>query len=242
MKHTIAVSEMFYTIQGEGIFTGRPSFFIRTNFCNLGCHFCDTPFTSLQPEKASRLLVYDLVTEALKYRGRHVVISGGEPTIWRESLPELCSCLMRAGKKVTVETNGSIYLPALIGVDLLSISPKLANSIPEPGSKHYAKHICNMAKTSEATSKYIRNQTSLDGLIQLKFVIDQPEDLVDVDAFLQSLFWGLRPNIFVVLMPQGRTSEECREKASWLVEICKERDWIFSSRLHLDIWGTRRGV
>ena len=71
-------SEIFYSIQGEGQLVGLPSVFFRTSYCNLRCIWCDTPYTSWQPENKD-ISVEDAVVAILAYDCQQVVITGGEP-------------------------------------------------------------------------------------------------------------------------------------------------------------------
>src|ERR1035437_236583 len=125
------ISEIFYSIQGEGKLTGVPSVFTRVSGCNLRCTWCDTPYASWNPEGADTPLA-KIVGEVLKYpAATHVVLTGGEPMMFPETV-ELITLLKDLGKHITVETAGTLWLDGLPpgAIDLASISPKLANSTP----------------------------------------------------------------------------------------------------------------
>ena len=124
------IAEVYPSIQGEGQFAGTPSVFVRTTGCNLRCWFCDTPFTSWQPE-GRQVSVADLLQEVLGFGIEHVVLTGGEPLLQPDSVP-FCQALIDAGKFVTIETAGTVFRPA--PANLMSISPKLANSSPAKSS------------------------------------------------------------------------------------------------------------
>ena len=83
-------SELFYTIQGEGILIGVPSVFFRTSYCNLRCIWCDTPYTSWEPED-KRISINKIAEEIAKYSCTHIVITGGEPFIQTEEVVTLCN-------------------------------------------------------------------------------------------------------------------------------------------------------
>ncbi|MGC1272056.1 MAG: 7-carboxy-7-deazaguanine synthase QueE, partial [Planctomycetaceae bacterium] len=131
-------SELFHSIQGEGGLAGTPSVFVRTSGCNLRCWFCDTPYTSWEPERTRRDW-RDVLDEALSIDCRHVVVTGGEPLLQPEVVP-LTEALHEAGRHITVETAGTVYLP--VAADLISLSPKLSNSTPtdvnRPGGSRFA--------------------------------------------------------------------------------------------------------
>src|SRR3569623_1543668 len=123
------IAEIFASRQGEGLLTGTPSVFVRASGCNLRCWFCDTPYTSWEPEGDDRS-VEEIVAEIERLKTaeiKHVVLTGGEPMLFAELIP-LSQRLSTAGFHITVETAGTLDLP--VTCDLMSISPKLANSTP----------------------------------------------------------------------------------------------------------------
>src|SRR4051812_13823906 len=125
-RRALKIAELFYSIQGEGALVGVPSVFVRTSGCNLRCEWCDTPYTSWRPE-GTEWTLERIVAEVRAYPARHVVVTGGEPMIAREILT-LTERLRDAGLHITIETAGTIFHP--VACDLMSISPKLANSTP----------------------------------------------------------------------------------------------------------------
>src|SRR4051795_4605464 len=123
---SVKLSEIFYSIQGEGSLIGIPSVFVRATGCNLRCVWCDTPYTSWQPEGEDWTL--DAIMERVaSYSASHVVVTGGEPMIAPEILT-LTSALRKAGLHITIETAGTVYHP--VACDLMSVSPKLKTSTP----------------------------------------------------------------------------------------------------------------
>ena len=120
------ISEIFYSIQGEGMLTGVPSVFVRTSGCNLRCVWCDTPYTSWAPEGSD--MPVDTILACVKaHPARHAVVTGGEPMI-APQIVELTQGVKNLGLHVTMETAGTVYHK--VACDLMSISPKLANSTP----------------------------------------------------------------------------------------------------------------
>jgi 7-carboxy-7-deazaguanine synthase len=126
----VKIAEVYASLQGEGRLAGTPSVFVRTSGCNLRCHWCDTPFTSWQPEGINRD-ISELAAEVRRYGCSHVVITGGEPLI-AASMNELCQRLRDTGHHITLET-AATHLPpeGPPAVDLMSLSPKLASSTPD---------------------------------------------------------------------------------------------------------------
>src|SRR5690242_1004706 len=103
-----------------------PSVFVRTSGCNLRCVWCDTPYTSWQPE-GEDLTLGQIMEKAAAYHAGHVVVTGGEPMIAPE-IVALTERLREAGLHITIETAGTVFAP--VACDLMSISPKLSNSTP----------------------------------------------------------------------------------------------------------------
>ncbi len=120
MPHTrrlMKINEIFYSLQGEGHYTGTPAVFVRFAGCNLKCSFCDTDFTSF-----TEMTEDDIVREIGQYPANHIVITGGEPTL--QITASLVSKLHEAGKYVQIETNGTNVLPEGCNIDWVTCSPK----------------------------------------------------------------------------------------------------------------------
>ena len=222
------IAEIFHSIQGEGMLAGVPSVFVRTSGCNLRCTWCDTPYTSWNPE-GRELGVREIVEQARGFGASHVVVTGGEPMI-AEGIVELTREL---GMHVTVETAGTVYKS--VKCDLMSISPKLANSTPRErdGGRWTAQHD-RLRYQPEVLRQLMREFEC-----QLKFVVASPGDLMEIAAILKDT--GADRGR-VLLMPEGTDAATLAERARWIAEICKREDFRFSPRLHIDLWGNRRGV
>lgn len=116
------VNEIFYSLQGEGRFTGTPAVFLRLSGCNLSCPFCDTRhqfFTDFTEEM--------IVEKVSAYPTRHIVITGGEPTL--QLTASLTDRLHKAGFFIQMETNGSMALPEGCSIDWITCSPKQGANI-----------------------------------------------------------------------------------------------------------------
>lgn len=221
------IAELFYSLQGEGSLIGVPSVFIRTSGCNLRCSWCDTPYTSWQPEGAE-LSLDRLLDEVKSHPARHVVVTGGEPMIAPEIIP-LTERLNRLGLHITIETAGTVFQP--VACDLMSISPKLSNSTP--AGNFAAQHERLRIRPDVLTDLMSRYD------YQLKFVVEKPEDLEELRALVTTL--SADPQR-VVLMPEGTDRDVLRERGVWLAEIAKAEGFRFTPRLHVELWGNRRGV
>ncbi|MFY9726239.1 MAG: 7-carboxy-7-deazaguanine synthase QueE [Bryobacteraceae bacterium] len=221
------IAELFYSLQGEGSLVGVPSVFIRSSGCNLRCAWCDTPYTSWQPEGVE-LDLDQIVDEVKAHPARHVVITGGEPMIQAEIVP-LTERLRVQGLHITIETAGTVFQP--VACDLMSISPKLSNSTPKGSfAEPHDRLRIQPAVLAELMARYD---------YQLKFVVENPADLEEIRALMEALH---APPERVILMPEGTEHAKLAERGLWLAEICKEEGFRFSPRLHIDLWGSRRGV
>jgi 7-carboxy-7-deazaguanine synthase len=223
------IAEVFHSRQGEGRHTGEPSIFIRTSGCNLRCWFCDTPYTSWHPEGDTQSIA-DLLTETARWDCQHVVITGGEPMLVAE-LPELTRALQERGHTLTIETAGTVWQPVVC--DLMSISPKRANSTPR-GTDWESRH-----EQRRHQPEVIRRLLAAYDC-QLKFVIDNPADIGDVADWL-SEFPEVRGEQ-VYLMPQGIEPAECRQRLDWIAPAATTHGWHTSPRKHLEWYGNTRGT
>ena len=225
------IAEIFYSIQGEGMLAGVPSVFVRTSGCNLRCTWCDTPYTSWKPE--GRDMPLDaILAEARSHAATHVVVTGGEPMIVDDIVP-LTRALKNSGLHVTIETAGTVHQP--VACDLMSVSPKLANSTPHDreGGRWAAQHD-RLRYQPEALRRLMA-----DYAYQLKFVVAAPEDLEEIENILKETG---ADRTRVVLMPEGTDTETLRDRGRWLAEICKRERFRYGPRLHIDLFGNRRGV
>jgi 7-carboxy-7-deazaguanine synthase len=224
----VKVAEIFYSIQGEGSLVGVPSVFVRTSGCNLRCVWCDTPYTSWQPEGDELSLDAILARVDKHGQARHVVLTGGEPMI-APQVVELTEFLRARGLHITIETAGTVSKP--VACDLMSISPKLAHSTPSGA----------WAVTHERLRIQPAVLRQLMGAYnyQLKFVVAQPEDMDEIRRLLDEI---AADRSRVVLMPEGVDAHVLRERGIWVAEICKEQGFRFSPRMHVDLYGNRRGT
>ena len=228
----INLSEIFYSVQGEGMLIGTPSIFIRTSGCNLRCHWCDTPYTSWKPEMEEQHLGPILANVRRHWGVEHAVVTGGEPMI-QEEVVQLTEGLKELGLHVTIETSGTKYAP--VKCDLMSISPKLSNSVPREreGGRWAAQH--DRVRLQKSVLKKLINNYEY----QLKFVVQAPEDIEEIRPLVEQL--GAKKSR-VLLMPEGTDPAVLHERSLWLVDICKRENYRFSPRLHIDLYGNKRGV
>lgn len=232
----LPISETFLSIQGEGVLTGVPSYFIRLSGCNLRCVWCDTPYASWKPEGEKQSIEHLAQAAAASGTG-HVVVTGGEPMIF-PAVETLCEALSARDLHITIETAGTVFRD--VRCDLMSISPKLASSTPreedqrDPGGSwrklHEARRI-----DREALQALLDRYPSR----QLKFVACEAADLTEIEGLLSRLHGWRREE--VLLMPEGVTPPSVDQRA-WIARACIERGWRYCTRLHIELFGHTRGT
>jgi 7-carboxy-7-deazaguanine synthase len=226
------IADLFFSIQGEGRLTGVPSAFVRTSGCNLRCSFCDSEYTSWRPS-GEAMTVAEALDRLSAFPTRHAVVTGGEPLLVPEVEP-LCAGLRGRGYHVTVETAATVFRP--LACDLASLSPKLSNSTPHQreGGRWAVRHD-RLRLQYDVIRAFLGHCD-----YQLKFVVDRPDDVAEVEEVLTHLPGVERTK--VLLMPQGVTREELDRKACWLAEVCKDHGFRYCPRLHIELYGNRRGT
>jgi 7-carboxy-7-deazaguanine synthase len=228
------ISEIFYSLQGEGELTGVPSVFVRTSGCNLRCNWCDTPYASWSPE-GTAMGVEEIVAAVRVHPAKHVVLTGGEPMV-APGIHELAFQLSELGYHITIETAATLP-PRGIACDLASLSPKLAHSAPDARlDDTWRKRHEELRWQPEVVAGWIAN-----GNYQLKFVIRSEADLAEMEQMILETNCAI-PRSKVLLMPEGTTVEKLRASAGWLGELCKARGYRYAPRLHIELYGNKRGT
>ena len=222
------VVEIFSSLQGEGILAGVPSVFIRLAGCNLRCVWCDTPH-ALRRQDGRTMTVAEALAELRRHPARHCVITGGEPLLDPDT-PVLVRALRAHGRHVTLETNAT-RPPSGIEVDLASLSPKLGNASAAP------------TEGADAGWQPDIVRAWLDGHdAQLKFVVTCPADMDEIRRRLAELNRPAFPPERILLMPEGATPAALHRNDRWLVEECRRSGYRYGVRLHVDLFGGRRGA
>lgn len=224
------ISEIFYSIQGEGINTGKPAIFLRLAGCNLRCVWCDSKFT-WNMKSGKQISTEQIIKIIKKYNCKHLVITGGEPLIQQAGLKELLEKLnidnLSNPRKsaeshayfIEIETSGSLQPQINELINQYNCSPKLSNSKNRPIDY----------KTS--LQKFPKEKT------YYKFVVDKKSDLKEIKKIIKN---HKLPKDKIILMPQGTSKTEILKRGKWLAEICKKENWRYSTRLHIEIWGNKR--
>jgi 7-carboxy-7-deazaguanine synthase len=226
------ISEIYRSVQGEGLLTGVPSVFVRTSGCNLRCWFCDTPYTSWHPEGGD-MSTDEIVAQVEEWDCKNVVLTGGEPMLYSELIP-LCDRLHAIGRHITIETAGTLYMPVVC--DLMSISPKFASSNPSAVEHpHWSRRHDRERHRPEVVRRLIAEYD-----YQLKFVLDTPADLDELVNYLDEI--PVPATDRVLLMPQGTDQEQLDARTAWLRPFCVAQGFVFCPRKQIEWFGPVRGT
>lgn len=207
------IHEIFESIQGEGIWLGMPSHFIRVAGCNLRCRWCDT-VRARSMRDSVEWSVDELVQRALVASMQHVVITGGEPTQYAEELKDLCKELRRAGKTVTVESNATRFVHC--AAHLMSLSPKAH------------------AWREDVLKEYVRRSER----VQVKLVAGSVQEAKRLYERVTGL--GI-PNEQIFVMPRARTRGEHLLLANELIPWCMARGVRVGVRAQTLLWNNAAG-
>ncbi len=240
--------EIFYSIQGEGKNMGKPSIFVRASLCNLHCFWCDTDYTwnwegtrfphqnddtpgyekFQMAEQIIEMPAGELIQAIRAFDCQHLVLTGGEPLMQLEAWVELMQLLRAIDRDYTfeVETNGTLRpsLPFDGLVNQYNVSPKLSNSGNQPKLRHKPQILRYFAENDKAVFKFV---------VARKRDLAEVLDLADQHAI---------PKERIYLMPEGRTPETLQKRRLWLVEACKKYGFHYTDRLHVQLYGDKRGV
>jgi len=214
------IAECFHSLQGEGVTAGVPAVFIRLQGCSVGCRWCDTKY-SWDPAGGRQVTLEAVVEEAAAYACRRAVVTGGEP-LESSLFAPLVEALKARGFTIEVETSG--ILPPSTGlVDQWNVSLKLANS-----------GVLEATRINPEAIRAFRARAAW-----WKFVV---ADRHDVAELLQLSERFTLPRDRILLMPEGIRREEILERSRWVVEECSRHGLRYSPRLHILLWGAKRGV
>lgn len=240
--------EIFHSFQGEGKTMGKPSVFIRLSLCNLYCIWCDTDYTwnwkgtdyphiydsspsyKKHDKKTAILLLEnkEILKKAEKFNCKNIILTGGEPLVQQKDLVDLLKLFKSNDPNYTfeIETNGTIQPVEQLDrhIDQYNISIKLKNS----GVKQ-------QDRIKDQAIEYFSKQSKAN----FKFVLDRNDDLVEVLSIIKK--FGI-PNESVYLMPQGVNEQTLKSKRTDIIEICKQHNFNYTDRLHIQIYGSKRGI
>lgn len=240
--------EIFHSIQGEGVSMGVPSIFVRASLCNLHCVWCDTDYTwnwentpwkhekdsepGYQKFSKEHYLIEMKTDEVAKMIAaipcHNVILTGGEPLLQDEAWQAIIHHLTEKdpGYRFEVETNGTLIPSAGLDqfINQYNVSPKLENSGNKASLRINSKALTFFSDSPKAW---------------FKFVVSAVEDLNEIEALI--LEHSL-PRDRILLMPEGRDQQTLNHRRIWLANICRDRNFRYSDRLHIQLWGSKRGV
>jgi 7-carboxy-7-deazaguanine synthase len=231
-EQVMKVSEIFHSVQGEGPNIGVPSVFLRLAICNLQCSWCDTKYTwdwkqYDYKKEITEMKLEDMMRQLRSYDCGHLVITGGEPMLQQDEIANLVRQLKDEQEfYIEVETNGTIIPNELLKNDInqWNVSPKINNSGNAPDSRE--RPLC-YSFFREMPNAYF------------KYVVETENDLKEILDLVSR--YRLTPER-VILMPQAVSVDQLRDKSAWLVERCKKEGFRFSTRLHIVLYGNKRGL
>jgi len=235
--------EIFHTLQGEGVSMGLPSVFIRSSLCNLHCTWCDTAYTwnwegtKWDHEDNEKYAKSDYIVElettevadlVADYGCLNIVLTGGEPLLQQPAWLAIIEDLRKRNSayRFEIETNGT-QLPdqhMAAAVDQWNVSTKLSNS----------GNSAKLRIKPEAMQFFAASDKAW-----FKFVIQNEQDLAEVKE-LEAQFSINKERI--LLMPEGRDEAALQSRRLWLADLCRDQGYRFSDRLHIQLWGSKRGV
>lgn len=249
----LLVTEIFKSVQGEGLSMGKPSVFIRLFGCMFACSWCDSKFSWLPEYKsqAKRMEPRDIAEQVPD--GWNVVITGGEPLLWQKTSAfyDLLLSLHDKGCSIEVETAGAIVPTTRIAqeVDQWNVSPKLTSAgNHEAEAKHLETVVAFLTKHLYTEVVDDPPWEALEQRWQLKFVVSDDRDwdrLMEILAVLAAKA-NLIPKLtrqHVYVMPECLTREQHLAKQDWLMDKVKAHGMLnYSPRLHILMWDSKRGV
>lgn len=240
--------EIFFTLQGEGVSAGLPAVFVRSALCNLHCRWCDTDHTwnfegtpwthdkdatpgyrkHRKADVTLELPIAEVIARVAAFPCRRVVLTGGEPLIQEDAWLEVVAGLraIDPAYRFEMETNGTRTPSAacLAAIDQFNVSPKLANSGMEERLRIAPESIASFVAEPKAW---------------FKFVARDDADLSEIESFTQRFAIASER---VLVMPEGRDATTLDRHAPAIAAACINHGWRFCDRLHVRLWGDRRGV
>lgn len=221
MTDTLRISEVFLSLQGEGPSAGTPAHFVRLQGCDVGCRWCDSKYT-WAPDGGEIAAFDDLRARARAFGDAPLlVITGGEP-LQHPGFGALLDAALGQWPRVEVETSGITPPPRAHPLLFYNVSPKLPSATAR-WAETWA-HAAAWRDHAHAT---------------FKIVVGDPPD---PDDALHLIGEHRLPAARVMLMPEGLTDEAVRARAPGLAETCKRHGFRLSPRLHIWMWGARRGL
>jgi len=247
---TLPIVELYRCVQSEGSRFGRPTIAVRTTGCTHRCYFgeggwCDSWYTSIHPEKGTFtfndiIKIYDENPHI-----KEMMLTGGSPTMHPALVNELTHFAHERDILITIETEGSHFVPTDYPIGLLSLSPKFSNSVPvlgvlTPQGKVVDQKMIDLHNKNRLDVLAIRQMMDYHTDYHYKPVWDGTEEnLIQIEAFRLSLNI---PKDKTYIMPAGDTREELVKMYPIVFEMCAEKGYNMTGRDHIIAFDTKRGV
>ena len=207
------INEIFYSINGEGKWTGRPNIFIRTTGCNLRCSYCDTKYAY---DSGEEMKIEEILKEISQYPCKYICITGGEPLLQNEII-NLIDALIEKNYKICIETNGSKNINEISKNKSLMISL----DIKCPSSDMHDKNL-------------LKNIALLNEKDQLKFIIKNNEDY----NYAKKIIEDYKPACDVFFQPVWGSDPV--KLADWIIN--DKLNVKLGLQLHKILWGESKGI
>lgn len=230
-NNKLAISEIFYTLSGEGDDVGVPTTYVRLFGCNLKCPWCDTKYSIEKIDDTVQIVTLEeIVNTIISYGCKHVAFTGGEPLLQIEKINEIIKLLSLHSDDYTYhfETNGTLTSNHYYDVfTTYAVSPKFYKLDPTTENDY-----------TNSIKKWVKRNKMPNTKTILKFVYEGQET-VDKIKQLEKTIGGF-DNVPVYLMPEGRTLD--LDKYRECAKICMKEGWRFSIRLQCILWNDQRGT
>ena len=249
-QKTLGVLELYTAVQSEGSRQGFPTIVVRTSGCTHRCYFgeggwCDSWYTSIHPEKGTYCFQDIIDMYDANPHIKEMMLTGGSPTMHPKLVNEITHFAHENNIFVTIETEGSHFLPTDYPINLLSISPKFSNSIPvigvsTPQGKVTDQKMIDRHNKLRVNKEAIKKSIEYHSDYHIKPVLDKEFTVIDeIEEFLSDLEI---PDHKVWAMPAGDDRESLFKSYGPVMNFVRDRGWRYTGRSHIMAFNTERCV
>ena len=249
-QKTLGVLELYTAVQSEGSRQGYPTIVVRTSGCTHRCYFgeggwCDSWYTSIHPEKGTFCFQDIIDMYDANPHIKEMMLTGGSPTMHPALVNELTHLAHERDIFITIETEGSHFLPTDYPINLLSISPKFSNSIPvigvsTPQGKVTDQKMIDRHNKLRVNKEAIKKSIEYHSDYHIKPVLDKEFTVIDeIEEFLSDLEI---PDHKVWAMPAGDDRESLFKSYGPVMNFVRDRGWRYTGRSHIMAFNTERCV
>ena len=246
----LQVLELYTAVQSEGSRAGYPTIVVRTTGCTHRCFFgeggwCDSWYTSIHPEKGTYCFQDIIDMYDANPHIKEMMLTGGSPTMHPKLVNEITHFANERDIFVTIETEGSHFLPTDYPINLLSISPKFSNSVPVLGAVTPQGKVVDEKMIKKHNSKRmnidaIKKSIAYHSDYHIKPVIDKELTMIsEVDEMIEEL--GV-PAEKIWAMPAGDDRKSLMESYPIVMNFVRDKGWRFTGRSHIVAFNTERCV